>query len=97
MLAREWLALGEKELPDNWQTFNARATLGACLAAQNKHADAEPLLLSGCAGMKQHEPEIPAESKSRLPEAIQHLVRLYEAANRPDRAAEWRKQLQPAQ
>ncbi len=95
-LAREGLAFGEKHLPDDWQTFNARSLLGASLAGQKKFADAEPLLLSGYEGLKQREHSIPDEHKSRLSEVIQRIVRLYEATGRPELAKQWREKMQPA-
>jgi len=51
------------------------------------------LLLSGYEGMKQREVNIPLEGKARLSEAVQRLVQLYQAADRPDQAAEWKKKL----
>jgi eukaryotic-like serine/threonine-protein kinase len=93
-LAREWLALGEKEMPDDWQTFNARSALGASLLGQKKPADAEPLLLTGYEGLKQRAGKLPTELKpSRLKEAAQRLVQLYEAVNRSDQAEAWKQKL----
>jgi len=43
--------------------------------------------------MKQREVNIPLEGKVRLKEALQRLVRLCEATNRPDQAAEWKGNL----
>jgi|SRR5262245_9953290 len=50
---RDCLAIREKEQPDAWTTFNTQSRLGGALLAQKKNADAEPLLLKGCEGMKQ--------------------------------------------
>ncbi|HXP60566.1 MAG TPA: tetratricopeptide repeat protein [Dongiaceae bacterium] len=88
---REALALREKILPGDWLTFDARCRLGGVLVDRKSFAAAEPLLLSGYAGMKDHEAMIPIPNRSRLTEAIQSIVRLYEATGRPDRAAEWKK------
>jgi serine/threonine protein kinase len=92
-LARECLALREQLIPDDWRTFNAQSMLGASLLGQKKYAEAEPLLLSGYAGMKQREDKIPANGKLRLKETLQRLVQLYEATVQPGKAAEWNKQL----
>ena len=104
--ARECLAIYEKRLPDDWQTFNARSMLGGSLLGQKKYAEAEPLLLSGYEGLKQREDKIPldssplgafrspADSKPWLKEALRRLVRLYEDTGRPDQAAKWKKTLQ---
>ena len=95
-LAREGLAFGEKNLPDDWQTFNARSLLGETLSGQKKVSEAEPLLLAGYDGLKQREHSIPDEHKPRLSEAIQRIVRLYEATGRPELANQWRERMQPA-
>jgi tetratricopeptide (TPR) repeat protein len=104
--ARECLPIYEKELPDNWRTFDARSMLGGSLLGQKKYAEAEPLLLSGYEGLKQHEDKIdlrylsprfwpfPATSKPWLKEAAQRLVLLYEATGQPDQADKWKKTLE---
>jgi hypothetical protein len=83
-LARECLAQREREIPDDWRTFNSRGMLGGSLLGQMKYAEAEPLLVSGYEGMKQCEVKIPLEGKVRLSETLQRLVRLYQATKRPD-------------
>jgi Flp pilus assembly protein TadD len=93
-VARECLALREKEIPDDWRAFNARSMLGGSLLGQKKYAAAEPFLLSGYEGMKQREDKIPQEGRLRLKEALQRLVQLHEATDRPDQAAEWKRKLE---
>ncbi len=44
--------------------------------------------------MKKREAKIPAQGKSRLPEAVERLVQLYEATDKKDDAAKWRKELE---
>jgi hypothetical protein len=92
-LARECLAIREKQIPDDWRTFNARSMVGGALLGQKKYAEAEPLLLAGYEGMKQRETQIPPAGKPRLKETLQRLVQLYEETNRPDKAAEWKQKL----
>ena len=92
-LARECLTLREKEIPDDWRTFNARSLLGGSLLGQKKYAEAEPLLISGYEGLKQREDKIPPTGEMRPQEAIERLVQLYEETGRSDQAAEWKKQL----
>jgi len=92
-LTRECLEIREKQIPDDWITFNTRSRLGADLLAQKKYDQAEPLLLSGYEGMKQREASIPPASKSRLKEALQRPVELFEATDRPDQAALWKTKL----
>jgi tetratricopeptide (TPR) repeat protein len=103
--ARECLTIYEKKLPDDWRTFNARSLLGGSLLGQKKYVEAEPLLLSGYEGLKQHKDNItdssnplefwrfPEEKQPWLTDAQRRLVQLYEATNRPDQAAEWKKKL----
>jgi serine/threonine protein kinase/tetratricopeptide (TPR) repeat protein len=96
LLARQGLPLQEKKDPDNWRTFNIRGLLGASLLGQHKFAEAEPLLLSGYAGMKEKEDKIPAYIRSQIKAAAERLIRLYEATNRADQAAIWKKKLEAA-
>ena len=83
-----------KKLPDNWQAFNARSVLGGSLLGQTKYTEAEPLLLSGYKGMKQHDDKIPAIGKPRVKETLQRLVQLCEATGQSEKAAEWKMKLQ---
>jgi 2-keto-3-deoxy-galactonokinase len=92
-LARECLEIREKKLLGDWRTFNARSMLGGSLLGQKKYAAAEPLLVSGWEGMQQRADAIPAAGKGRLQEAIQRLVQLYEATDRPDEVARWKAKL----
>jgi WD40 repeat protein/tetratricopeptide (TPR) repeat protein len=91
---RECLAIREKAQPDLWMTFNSRAQLGAALLGQKKYGDAEPLLVAGYEGMKQREKTIPPQGRPRLTEAALRLVQLYEALEKKDEAAKWRKELE---
>jgi tetratricopeptide (TPR) repeat protein len=91
-VARECLTRREIEIPDDWRTFNAKSLLGGALLGQNKFSEAEPLLLAGYEGLKQREDKLPKDSP-RIKEALQRLVQLYEAASRPDQAAEWKQKL----
>ena len=45
-ILREALAVLEKTIANDWQTFNSRSLLGGALAGQQKFGEAEPLLLS---------------------------------------------------
>ncbi len=89
-LLRECLAIREKKEPDDWRTFNTQSMLGGALLGQKKPADAEPLLLKGYEGMKAREKLIPPQGSTRLPEAIDRLVELYTAINKPDEVKKWR-------
>jgi hypothetical protein len=89
---RECMAIREKTQPDVWSTFNTNSQLGGSLLGQEKYADAEPLLIAGYEGMKQRITTIPPQGNDRLPEALGRLIQLYEATDRPDEAAKWRKE-----
>ena len=91
-LLQECLAIREKTQPDEWTTFNTRSMLGGVLLGQKKYAEAEPLLLAGYEGMKQREAKIPPTGKVRLTEALERLVQVYEALEKKDEAAKWRKE-----
>jgi len=73
---------------DHPDTQVCRLELGTTRLQQKKYAEAEPLLLEAYAGLKQH------ELQSRASEAIERLVQLYEAWDKKDKAAEWRKKLE---
>jgi hypothetical protein len=44
--------------------------------------------------MRQREATLPPQWKHRLSEALEYLIQLYEATNKPEQAAKWRKQLE---
>jgi len=93
-LIREALGIREKTQPDAWTTFNSKSMLGGVLLGQNKLAEAEPLLLDGYRGMRECESSIPWTGKKRVPEALERLVRLYEAKGDATEAAAWRAKLE---
>jgi tetratricopeptide (TPR) repeat protein len=93
-LLRDCLKVRAAEQPDDWLTFNTRSLLGGALLGQKRYAEAEPLLLQGYEGMKAREARIPAHGKIRLSEGLERLVQLYEAMDKQDEAAKWRKQLE---
>jgi serine/threonine protein kinase len=95
-LLRECLAIRQKKQADLWTTFQAQSLLGGSLLGQQKYADAEPLLRQGYEGMKQREAQIRVAVKIRLTEALERLVRLYDATGQKDKADERRKQLEEA-
>ena len=90
---RECLAIREKKIPDDWVLFNTQSMLGDALSGQKKFQDAEPLLVKGYQGMKDRETKIPPTANTRLSEAVQRLVDLYTAWDKPEKAAEWQTKL----
>jgi hypothetical protein len=77
--------------PHSWNTFNTQSLLGGALLGQQKYAEAEPLLLMGYEGMKVREAMIPRSDGGdlRIPEAIDRLIELYTAMNKPEEAKRW--------
>jgi hypothetical protein len=88
-LLRECLGIREKTQPDLWSTFSTQSLLGGTLLGQKKYAAAEHLLLAGYEGMKQREATIPEPDKVRPPEALDLLIELYAATNKPDELKKW--------
>ena len=91
---RECLAIRQRTVPDDWTTSLTKSLLGQALLAQKKLADAEPLLLAAYDGLKKRKDAIPPQERSRIIEACQRLVKLYEAWGKDDLAAKWRKELE---
>jgi hypothetical protein len=63
--------------------------LGGALLGQKKYAEAEPLLLKGYEGMKAREKSIPRQGSTRITEALDRLIELYTATNKPDDVKKW--------
>jgi serine/threonine protein kinase/tetratricopeptide (TPR) repeat protein len=91
-LLRECIAVREKTQPDFWNTFNTYSMLGGALLGHKKYADAEPLLLKGYEGMKARGKDIPKTggAELRIPEALDRLIELYTATDKPAEAAKYR-------
>ena len=87
---REVLTNLETKTPGAWQTFNLKAKLGAALLGQKRYAAAEPLLRAGYEGMKLRAGTIPQQYKIRLVEALDRLIALAEATNRPEDVRMWK-------
>src|SRR5271168_1312863 len=87
-LLRPALAIREKGDRDAWGLFRAQAFLGACLAGEQRYAEAEPLLLEGYQGMLARKERIPAPYRYHLDNARESIVQLYQAWGKPEKAAE---------
>lgn len=87
---RESLLLRRNSLPPgHWMIASAENTLGACLTAQRRVSEAEPILLSSyelLASQLGNEHPVTVS-------AIERLVDLYEAWNRPEAAVRYRELL----
>ena len=93
-LLRECLALREKIQPNSRNAFSAQSMLGKALLGQKRYADAEPLLLAGYQGRKRLEAKIPLRENPNLAKALEYLIQLYEATDKPEEAARWQKELE---
>jgi hypothetical protein len=80
-------------MPDDWLRYYAMTQLGVALVEQKKYAEAEPMLVDGYRGLKEREAKMSVPARKVLAAAAARIVALYEAWGRPDRAADWRKQL----
>jgi len=79
--------------PDARTTYSTQSLLGATLLGQKKLAEAEPQLLQGFEGMELRQTKITGRARSNLKSAMQRLVQLYEAWDKPGEAAKWRDRL----
>jgi tetratricopeptide (TPR) repeat protein len=98
-LLRDCLTTRERTMANSWLTFRSQSLLGGALLGLKQYADAEALLRAGYEGMKKQEAQLPPEGKAGLTEAVERLVQLYEATDKKDEAAKWRKErdaLRPA-
>lgn len=90
-LVRQSLARREKTTPAAWTTYNTHTMLGAAPLGQKKYAEAEPLLLKGYKGMKARQKTIPPPAGERISEALDRLIDLYTATNKPDEVKKYQE------
>jgi tetratricopeptide (TPR) repeat protein/tRNA A-37 threonylcarbamoyl transferase component Bud32 len=90
---RDCLAIRDKLEPIAWTTFNTQSLLGAALLEQHKYAEAKPLLLAGLAGMQKRVADIPLQYQIRVQEAMERLVKLFEATGKSADATRWKNEL----
>jgi len=84
------LVTRQKTLPEgHWLIADTMIRLGSAVAGQGRFAEAESLLLEGCALMQQDR-RVAADRKR---EAIERVIQLYQSWGKPDQAAEWRGRL----
>jgi tetratricopeptide (TPR) repeat protein len=94
---RECLTIRQKNRPDLFKTFEVQSLLGKALLAQQRYAEADPLLQEGYEGLKQRAATIPAHFHHVDPtQALEWLVQLYDEWGKPDEAGKWRKELEGA-
>ncbi len=80
---------------DDWQTAEAHSLLGAALTELGRYEEEETHLLEGHAGL---DASAPGGRRPRyLPRSIERLVYLYDAWDKPEKAAEYRALLRETQ
>ena len=92
-LLRACLDIQKQTMPSDYRRFWTETLLGAGLAAEHKFDDAEPLLLAGYEGMKEHAESVSDLNRQKLQTAGEMVVKLYAAWDKPDKSAEWRQTL----
>src|SRR5262249_52661687 len=92
-LLREALAIRAQAAPEDWSRYDAMSLLGGSLLGRGRYAEAEPLIAQGYEGMKAREARMPAAGKSRMSEAAERVVRLYEALGKREEATAWKAKL----
>ncbi|MEY3459828.1 MAG: hypothetical protein RL215_2985 [Planctomycetota bacterium] len=88
-MLRECLAIRESAMPDQWPTFHCCSLLGGALLGQDRHAEAEPLLLRGYDGLQTRASTIPPAATSRLPESLDRLIEFYRSTGRDEERAKY--------
>jgi hypothetical protein len=91
---RQCLAIRQAKEANYWSTFATQSLLGEALLGQKQYAAAEPLLVQGYTGMKEREAKITKDGPAFLTQALERLVHLYDAWDKPDEAAKWRQELE---
>ena len=92
-LLRASIAGFERVSPNNWRRYDSMSLLGASLVGQRKYDEAEPLLIAGYAGILERETTIPACYRSKLEQARERILYLYQRWGKPVKHAEWRNRL----
>ncbi len=92
-LLREALAAYEKEGAPRWRLAAVRSQLGHALAQQRRFEEAEPLLVGGLEDFRRGEKDVPPSFRKFISNMGDHVIELYVAWGKPERAAEWKARL----
>jgi tetratricopeptide (TPR) repeat protein len=92
-ILRKAIATYDHKMPASWQYYSAVGALGACLSDQSKYAEAEQLLRESQEGLEDLEDELPKAARLEMTHCMERLVTLYDAWNKPEQAADWRRHL----
>jgi tetratricopeptide (TPR) repeat protein len=91
---RECLALRKRHPVVAWPRYFTASALGEALFHLGRFDEAEPLVLSGYEGLKARKSSLGKGNEPYFVATTRRVVQLYEAWNRPDKAAEWRAKLE---
>lgn len=84
----------EKRQGDSVVRYETESLLGSALAGQNRAADAEALLVRSATALRDRAGDSSPASRQAAMAAVQRLVDLYDACDRHEDAAQWRKELE---
>jgi serine/threonine protein kinase len=90
---RDSLAIYLKKDPNSIGRHWSASLLGAALAGQQKYVEAEPLLLDSARPFVANAAKLSPANRQLMLAAVQRVIELYDAWDRPADAARWRKQL----
>lgn len=80
----------EKALAAGWHHYACMSEIGEQLVQQAHYREAQPLVLLGYQGMKDHEGSANLSDQAALRQAATRVVGLYESWGKPDQAEVWR-------
>ena len=84
------LAIRGQAAPDDSAGYDAMSLLGTALLGQGRYTEAEPLIVPGFEGMTERQAKIAMPDRSRLREAAERVVRLYEDWGKAEQATAWK-------
>ena len=88
---REAISVFKKTFPENhWQIANANSLLGGCLSKLRKYSQAEKLVVEGYSIVKKQF----GASHRRTQAALKRIIELYEAWEKPEKAAMYKAKLE---
>jgi tetratricopeptide (TPR) repeat protein len=91
---RECDAVRTQSMPGDFRLYATEAALGASLAGQAKHAEAEALLIPAYEAMKERQGKTAAANRRRLIQAGEWIIQLYEKSGQAGKVVEWTQNLQ---
>jgi hypothetical protein len=95
-LLRDLVVRRQKLTPKAWRTQVTRSQLGEAIAAQQRYAEAEPLLRESFAALEAMAATIPPSQRHFLPQASQRVLQLYLGWGHAAEAEAWRHRPPPA-